>query len=633
VNGGVVLAEMREAEAALERIFGFTSFRPGQRDILEAVFSGENVLAVMPTGSGKSLCYQLPAIVRKGLTIVVSPLIALMRDQVQQLQRSGVPAAALNSSNSGEDNAMVERGLRQGRYRLVYVAPERLVRPDAVALLREARANALAIDEAHCVSQWGHDFRPEYLGLAQAAQTIGDLQLIAVTATADAPTRADIIRKLFAAEPRVFIRSFDRPNLHLAMRRKSDAARQIETAVKRHKGQSGIVYCASRNGVEKLARTLSVSGVPALAYHAGLEAEIRSANQDEFLRNDGVVIVATIAFGMGIDKPNVRFVCHADLPQSIEAYYQEIGRAGRDGLPADTLTLFSDSDILLRERQISASDAPAERKRMERRKLHALIALCETPRCRRQTLLAAFGEASQPCGNCDICEGKWPFFNGVVAAQKVMSAIHRTSGRFFSGHLANLLVGNATEAIRRHGHDLLPTFGVGKELKPGEWRSIFYQLHAENLIAQDPEDRDRWIFTETGRAVLAGKASLTLRGEITLPSGRKADLRRSLQDIDAAQAKDPALPRATFDPGAPPPMLTAAQHRLLAALKAKRLEIARAQKLAPFVIFHDSALIEMARRRPISNEDMRAIQGIGPSKIERYGAIFLAVVASCEKDA
>ncbi len=335
---------------------------------------------------------------------------------------------------------------------------------------------------------------------------------------------------------------------------------------------------------------------------------------------------------MGIDKPNVRFVCHADLPQSIEAYYQEIGRAGRDGLPADTLTLFSDSDILLRERQISQSDAPAERKRMERRKLQALIALCETPRCRRQTLLAAFGEASPPCGNCDICAGKWPFFNGVVAAQKVMSAIHRTSGRFFSGHLANLLVGNATEAIKRHGHDLLPTFGVGKELKPTEWRSIFHQLHAENLIIQDPEDQDRWVFTEAGRAVLAGDAPLTLRGEITLPSGRKADLRHSLREIESAQAKDPAAPRAAFDQGTAAPSLTAAQHGLLAVLKAKRLEIARAQKQPPFVIFHDSVLIEMARLRPQTSMDMLAIQGVGPSKIERYGAVFLAVIAACRSD-
>ena len=625
---------MHEAKDALERVFGFTSFRPGQAEILESVFAGENILAVMPTGAGKSLLYQLPSIVRKGLTIVVSPLIALMRDQVQQLQARGIAAAALNSSNTGEDNAAIEAGLRRRRYRLLYVAPERLVRPDTPQLLREAGVNVFAIDEAHCVSQWGHDFRPEYLGLAQAAQAIGDVQLIAVTATADAPTRADIVKKLFAAEPRIFVRSFDRPNLHLAMARKADPARQIEAIVARHKGQSGIVYCNSRKGAEKLGQQLSQKGVPALPYHAGLEAAIRSAHQDEFLRHDGVVIVATVAFGMGIDKPNVRFVCHADLPQSIEAYYQEIGRAGRDGLPAETLTLFSDADILLRERQINDGGAPQDRKRMEKRKLNALIALCETPRCRRQTLLAAFGEASNPCGNCDICDGKWALFNGAIAAQKVMSAIHRTSGRFFPGHLANLLVGQASEAIRRHGHHLLPTFGVGKEFNLAEWRSIFHQLHASELIAQDPEDRDRWIITGAGRDVLSGEAPLTLRGDITLSSGRKVSVRRSLDAIEVAQAKDPALSRKAFEPVKREiaASLTARQNRLLAALKAKRLEVAREQKQPAFIIFHDSVLIEMARARPETREDMLAIPGIGPDKMMRFGAIFLALIANHSDD-
>ena len=377
-TGDLLLDDMIDARAALQRCFGFSDFRPGQREVLEAVFAGENILAVMPTGSGKSLCYQLPAIVRPGLTIVVSPLIALMRDQVQQLRARGVAAAALNSVNSASDNAAIEEGLRQGRYRLVYVAPERLARADAQALLRGAGANVLAIDEAHCVSQWGHDFRPEYADLAEVARSIAgkrEMQLIAVTATADAPTRADIVQRLFPAEPRLFIRSFDRPNIHLAMRRKGDVAQDILAMIARHKGESGIVYCASRKGVEKLSQTLRARGVAALPYHAGLEPEIRSAHQDEFLREDGVVIVATIAFGMGIDKQNVRFVCHADLPQSIEAYYQEIGRAGRDGLPADALSFYGDADIMLRERQIEEGDAPPERKRMERRKLNMPIGL------------------------------------------------------------------------------------------------------------------------------------------------------------------------------------------------------------------------------------------------------------------
>jgi ATP-dependent DNA helicase RecQ len=448
-----------------------------------------------------------------------------------------------------------------------------------------------------------------------------------VTATADAPTRAEIVRKLFSTPPKIFVRSFDRPNIHLSMRRKTSAARQVEDMVMRHKGQSGIIYCASRKGAEDLSRKLSARGVPALAYHAGLAAEIRSAHQDEFLRCDGVVIVATVAFGMGIDKPDVRFVCHADLPQSVEAYYQEIGRAGRDGLPAQTLTLFSDGDIRLRERQIAEGDAPWERKRVEQRKLQALIALCESPRCRRQTLLAAFGEASGPCGNCDICEGHWPAFNGAVAAQKVMSAIHRTSGRFFSGHLANLLVGKATDAIRRHGHDLLPTFGVGKEFNISEWRSIFHQLHASELIAQDPDDRDRWIFTAAGRDVIHGAAPVTLRGEIAeiaeagVGGGRTKKRERAAGDPASESEPESCSPTA----------LSANEHRLLAALKARRLEIARSQKTPAFVILHDSVLINMAVARPRTAADLQRIQGIGPAKASRYGAMFLAVVdAHCE---
>jgi len=626
---------MQEAKDALTRVFGFSAFRPGQEEILKAVFAGKNILAVMPTGSGKSLLYQLPAIVRRGLTIVVSPLIALMRDQVQQLNARGIAACALNSSNSGEDNAAIEAALRRRRYRLLYVAPERLVRPGTPELLRDVGAGVIAIDEAHCVSQWGHDFRPEYLGLSGAARAIGDVQVIAVTATADSPTREDIVNRLFSIKPQIFVRSFDRPNLHLAMARKTDPARQIETMIARHKGKSGIVYCNSRKGAEKLGQQLGQKGVLALPYHAGMEAPLRSAHQDEFLRHDGVVMIATVAFGMGIDKLNVRFVCHADLPQSVEAYYQEIGRAGRDGLPAETLTLFSDADILLRERQINEGGAPQERKRIERRKLNALIALCESPRCRRQTLLAAFGEDSKPCGNCDVCDGKWARFNGAIAAQKVMSAIHRTSGRFFSGHLGNLLAGRATEAIRRHGHDLLPTFGAGREFKPAEWRSIFHQLHAANLIAQDPADRDRWILTEAGRAVLKNEAPLTLRWDHPVPDERQADVRRTLQEIETAAVGDPPPERMAFAPvkaGHESAPLTANQNRLLAALKAKRLEVAREQKQPAFIIFHDKVLIEMARRQPKTGEDMRAIPGIGPDKMARHGAVFLEVIANCDRD-
>jgi ATP-dependent DNA helicase RecQ len=629
-----VTEQLSQAKEALERVFGFADFRPGQEEILEGVFAGDDVLAVMPTGSGKSLCYQLPAVLRRGLTVVVSPLIALMRDQVQQLQARGIAAAALNSSNSGEDNAAIEAGLRRGRYRLVYVAPERLMRSDTQALLRESGADVLAIDEAHCVSLWGHDFRPEYSGLAQAGQAIGSRQLIAVTAAADGPTRADIVKKLFLSEPKIFVRSFDRPNICLAMRRKIDSARQIEAMVKRHRGNSGIVYCASRKSTEKLSAFLSQTGVPALPYHAGLDAAARSAHEDEFLRHDGVVIVATNAFGMGIDKPNVRFVVHADLPQSIEAFYQEIGRAGRDGLPAEALTLFSDADILLRERQINECGASQERKRIERRKLRALIALCESPRCRRQTLLGSLGEDSSPCGNCDICEGGLAHLSGKAVAQKILSAIHRTSGRFFSGQFANLLAGRATAAIRRHGHALLPAFGIGKESNLAKWRSIFYQLHAAELIGQDPGDRDRWIITEAGRDVLAGEAPLTLRGGMTFPI-EPARMRQCLEEIEDAQAKDPTPSPSAFEPAKLVPKttaLTARQNGLLAALKAKRFEIARTQKEPAFAIFPDSALIEMALSCPRTSEELTKIPGVGPVKAARHGALILSTIADCLRE-
>lgn len=560
---------VHEAKEALERVFGFAGFRPGQEEILEAIFAGENVLAVMPTGSGKSLCYQLPAVVRRGLTIVVSPLIALMRDQVQQLQARGIKATALHSSNSGEDNAAIEAGLRRGRYGLLYVAPERLARPDTQALLRDAGANVLAIDEAHCVSLWGHDFRPEYSGIAKAAEAIGNLQLIAVTAAAGPQTRADIVKKLFGSAPKIFVRSFDRPNIHLAIARKMDVVRQIEALVKRHRGESGIVYCAARKTTERISSFLSQRGAHALPYHAGLDAAVRSAHEDEFLRNDGVVIVATIAFGMGIDKSNVRFVAHADLPQSIEAYYQEIGRAGRDGLPAESLALFGDADVLLRERQINESGTPQERKRIERQKLNALTALCESARCRRQALLAAFGEESPPCGNCDICAGKWTRF-GEQAAQRLLSAAGRAPGFFFSGHLSGRIIGRAAALLKRHGQELFPPSGVG-------------------------------------------------------------DIQRGSEEIARPEAEDPAPPRTAPEaamPEAMAPALSVRQHGLLAALKSKRLETARRQKLPPAVIFHDSVLIEMAVRRPATRQELLHIPGVDVRNAERYGAIFLSAIAN-----
>ena len=572
----------------------------------------------MPTGAGKSLCYQLPALVNGKLTVVVSPLIALMRDQVRQLHAKGIAADALHSGQTGAEQHDVEMALRQCRFRLLYVSPERLLRPGTVEAIRSGGCDRLAIDEAHCVTQWGHDFRPEYMALRSAADALGSPQMIAVTASADGATRDEIVARLFHREPRRFVRSFDRPNLHIAVARKGDAAGQIKSFVEARRGQSGIVYSASRKGTEKLAELLSGGGVHALPYHAGLPAHLRNAHQDEFLHQPGVVIVATIAFGMGIDKPDVRFVCHADLPGSIEGYYQEIGRAGRDGLRADTLLLWGEGDIRLRERQITLSDASPARKAMERRRLSALLAFCESPRCRRQALLAAFGEHRQTCGFCDLCDGVHPMFDGVIAAQKAMSALLRTSGRFFPGHLANLLVGKATDVIRRHHHDDLPTFGVGQEFGAAGWRSIFRQIQAAQLIEQDVDEDERWRITEAGRAVLSGQASLELVA--VAETGNSV----SPRSVPTNSHSSPARSRDGDDDGAP---LSASDERLFAALKARRLALAREHKLPAYVICTDRSLRAVARAKPRDTATLARLYGFGPTKVEAYGAAVVAVVA------
>ncbi len=598
MTGGADL--MENARGELARVYGFSGFRPGQEEVVAAVLNGEDVLAVMPTGSGKSLCFQLPALARRGLTLVVSPLIALMRDQVAQLGELGVSAAALNSATESSERQRITRALRDRSLRLLYVAPERLAREDTLAMLKEAAIDLFAIDEAHCVSQWGHDFRPEYMRLREAAQALGSAQTIAVTATADAPTRADVVERLFLRRPRVFVRSFDRPNLFLAMRPKGAATRMLAERLEAHPGESGIVYCASRKRAEELAREFSASGRRALPYHAGLEHLVRSHNQDAFLQEDGVIMCATIAFGMGIDKPDVRFVFHADMPSSIEAYYQEIGRAGRDGLPADTFTLYGAGDIELRRRQIAESGAPDERKRVEMMKLDDLVTLCETSRCRRQVLLGMFGEESGPCGHCDVCQGAVRLIDGRIEAQKALSAVLRTSGRFFFGHLANILAGKTSEAVTRHGHDQLKTFGVGKDRAPADWRGVLRQLLSAKLIDHDRADRDRLIVTEEGRKVLRGEAPFALREDIVAKKPRR----------------EKRLPAAPGD----------ADAELLAALKALRGAMARAQNQPAYVVFPDRSLIEMAAERPRTLDDFASIHGVGAAKLQKYGAAFLAVI-------
>ncbi len=593
------------ARALLHSVFGFSAFRPGQEEIVRAVLAGENVLAVMPTGSGKSLCYQLPAIVRPGLTLVVSPLIALMRDQVRALTAAGVSAGSLNSSNDPAENTRVMGLLRRRELRLLYVAPERLARPDTVEMLGEAQVTMMAIDEAHCVSQWGHDFRPEYLTLGNLARQIGGrLQTLAFTATADAPTRGDIVEKLFAAEPRVFVRSFDRPNLKLAFKPKERSTRQVLSFVQAHPGESGIVYCASRRKVEEMAEALMAAGINARPYHAGLEKTVRDANQDAFQQEDGLVMTATVAFGMGIDKPDVRFVCHADLPSNVEAYYQEIGRAGRDGLPADTLTLYGLGDMQLRRLQIEQSDSSDERKRIERQRLGALLALAEAPRCRRQTLLAYFGEASEPCGNCDLCVEGVERFDATVDAQKAMSAIVRTGERFGMEHLIAILTGDLTDNVSKYNHDQLPTFGVGKNRKAADWRSIFRQLSAVGLIAQDLMEHGRWWVTDEGWAVLKGRQTVELR-KIAAPGAAKGERRGR---------------------AAAPPIVSDADSELLDSLRSLRTRLARAQNVPAYVVFSDRTLVELATHRPSTLAAMREIHGIGDAKLERYGPEFLAAI-------
>ncbi len=610
------MSDLNTARETLRKTFGFADFRAGQDDIISAVLDGRDVLAVMPTGGGKSLCYQLPALLRDGLTIVVSPLIALMRNQVAQLQAHGIAAGALNSSNSRDEAAALLDAVSNRRLRLLYVAPERLALGDTKAMLQRAGVSLLAIDEAHCVSQWGHDFRPDYLNLGEAAAALAGVQILALTATADAATRGDILKRLFVREPAVFVHGFDRPNLRLAMRAKSDARRQLMDFIAGHKGESGIVYCSARRQTEDLAAFLCGKGIPALAYHAGMDSAQRSQNQDRFLQDDGLVMAATVAFGMGIDKPDVRFVAHANLPKSIESYYQEIGRAGRDGLPASTLTLYGLDDMRLRRQQIEESEAADEQKRVERRRLDALIALCEAPRCRRQTLLSYFGESTAPCGNCDLCVEGVELTDGTILAQKALSAIARTGQRFGAEHLIALLRGQTTDRITQLGHHQLPTFGVGGDVSANAWRAIFRQLYAGGVINLDVAGYGSWTITTHGREVLRGKAAVQLRKEALVERGEK----RPARSASPAAASSHAL--------------SGADASLFEALKAVRRALAAEKKVPAYVVFPDKTLLDMVCLKPQTRDQMAMVHGVGAAKLEQYGETFLtAVIKHLARDA
>jgi len=594
-----------QALAILQKTYGYRSFRGEQAEIIEHVVAGGNAFVLMPTGGGKSLCYQIPALCRNGVGVIISPLIALMQDQVDALTQLGVRAAAINSSMTAASVEKTKRLIRAGELDLVYVAPERVLMEDFLALLHASPIALLAIDEAHCVSQWGHDFRPHYTQLSVLAEQFPHVPRIALTATADKPTRKDIVERLKLNDGRTFVAGFDRPNIHYSIQIKHEAKKQILQFIKEsHPRDSGIVYCLSRKMTEEMAAWLVTQGRKALPYHAGMEAGERSRNQERFLREDNIIMVATIAFGMGIDKPDVRFVAHMNIPKNIEAYYQETGRAGRDGLPANALMLYSMQDAVMQRDFIENSEAPDVQKRIERQKLNALLGLCEAAACRRKIILEYFGDTGEPCQNCDTCHSPPITFDGTVAAQKALSCAYRTEQRFGVGYLIDVLLGKDDERIQRFGHDKISTFGIGKEYASNEWQSIFRQLVALNLLTVDGSDFGGLKMTPQGHAFLKQRETLRLR-----------------KFTAKAKSTTPKLARAaiTFD--------DENDGELFAAMKAARLELAQEQNVPPYVIFHDRTLRELAIHKPRSLAAMSQISGVGEKKMERYGDTFLQVIA------
>ncbi len=590
---------MPAQQALLKDVFGFDAFRPGQAEIVEAVATGQNVLAIMPTGGGKSLCFQLPALMRDGVTVVISPLIALMRDQVRALQELGVEAGALTSGNTPEETDRVWQALEDKRLKILYIAPERLAAGSAIGMLRRIGVSLIAVDEAHCVSQWGHDFRPDYLRIGELRRAL-NVPLAAFTATADAETRVEIVQKLFDGhQPKTFLRGFDRPNLHLAFAAKNQPRQQILGFAAARKGQSGIVYCGTRAKTEGLAKALRDEGHIAIHYHGGMDPDDRRIAEQRFQREDGLIVVATVAFGMGVDKPDIRWVAHADLPKSIEAYYQEIGRAGRDGAPAETLTLFGPEDIRLRRSQIDEGLASPERRAADHARLNALLGLAEALSCRRETLLGYFGETPEACGKCDLCDQPADVFDGTTAVRKALSAILRTEEWFGAGHLIDILLGIETDKIRQRGHTNLPTFGVGTEYDRRQWQAVFRQMMGHDLIRPDPERHGALRMTDAALPILRDEMSITLR-----------------RDTITAATRRPAVKALVSEEDAP----------LLSALKAKRRALAEAAKVPAYVVFTDKTLIEMAEKRPANLDQMAGISGVGAKKLQTYGDQFLSVI-------
>jgi len=593
----------------LRTVFGYERFRGEQEAIIDAVVRGEDALVLMPTGGGKSLCFQIPALLRPGAGVVVSPLIALMQDQVGQLQQLGVRAAFINSSLDSRDAWLAERDLEAGRLDLVYVAPERLFTERFQALLRRTRLALFAIDEAHCVSQWGHDFRPEYLQLEQLARDFPDVPRIALTATADGPTRAEIVERLGLGRARQFVSSFDRPNIRYAVAHDGGHTPLLDFVRREHAGDAGIVYCLSRKKVERMAEWLVRHGIPALPYHAGMDARARRDNQEAFIHGEGKVVVATIAFGMGIDKPNVRFVAHLDLPKSLEHYYQETGRAGRDGLPASAWMSYGLASVIGLRELMSRSEADERHKRIERHKLDAMLGYCESTECRRVVMLRYFGETyAGPCGNCDTCLAPVASWDGGEAAQKALSCVYRTGQRYGVVHLVDVLTGKATERVRAARHDRLPIFGKGADLDVAAWRSVYRQLVAAGTIGVDVEGYGGLYLTEASGPVLRGELRPRLRRD-PAPTPKQARKTARAEKSAAAAAIRPRPDQRIFE-----------------ALRQHRLELARAQGIPPYLVFNDNTLHELATKKPATLEAMRAISGIGEHKLKRYGASFLAAL-------
>src|SRR5580698_4819350 len=606
-----------DALSVLNHVFGLPGFRGAQAEIVRHVTDGGNCLVLMPTGGGKSLCYQLPSLLRSGCGIVVSPLIALMRDQVAGLAEAGVKAAALNSTLSWDEASAIERRLISGDLDLLYIAPERLLTPRCLGLLARAKIALFAIDEAHCVSQWGLDFRPEYIGLSVIPERFPDVPRIALTATADELTRKEIVARLGLADAPQFVASFDRPNIKYEIVDKQNAQTQLKAFIaERHARDAGIVYCLSRAKVEDTAAALTKAGIEALPYHAGLDAETRARNQDRFINEDGVVIVATVAFGMGIDKPDVRFVAHLDLPKSIEAYYQETGRAGRDGKPSSAWMAYGLSDIVQQRRMIDESTGADAFKRVSVGKLDALVALAETTGCRRSRLLGYFGEtlANIKCGNCDNCLSPPLLRDGKVLAQKLLSCAYRTGQRFGAMHLIDVLIGRLTEKVQQFGHDRLSVFGIGREHNEKQWRAVLRQLVAMGHLQADSEAFGALKLTESARGVLKGETEVMLREQTP---GRDRPNRAKSRRGDLA-------PQPAARGGGP------VNADLLATLRAWRSEVARKRGVPAYVVLHDATIDGIAASRPTTPDQLREIPGIGDKKLERYGRELIALIASSD---